>query len=180
MKKILLVVFIVLSMSSMSFGQRVLINKGDQYLGAKLALGAVAGASIGYVASYEMGYQENIGLGATVGYSGYSETAGYYDISYSNILIMVNGNYHMDVLKNENLDTWGTLSLGYNVQSASATYSGPAAYKAFAGNWSGSASSGLIIGLSANARYMLSEKLFATASVGFGLGILNVGIDYKL
>jgi len=180
MKKMLFAALLVMTISSLSLAQRVLINNGDQYIGAKLALGSVAGASMGFIGSYEMGLQENIGVGATIGYSGYSQSVTYFDISYTNILIMANGNYHMDLLKNEKLDTWGTLSLGYNIQSASATYTGPASFKSLFGNWTGSASGGFLIGLSANARYQLSEKLYATAGLGFGLGILNIGIDYKL
>ncbi|MDP1676432.1 MAG: hypothetical protein Q8L88_06155 [Bacteroidota bacterium] len=180
MKKLLFVAMLVMTISSLSLAQRVLINNGDQYVGAKLALGSVAGASVGFIGSYEMGYQENIGIGATIGYSGYTESITYFDLSYTNILIMANGNYHIDLLKNEKLDTWGTLSLGYNIQSASATYTGPANLKSFFGTWTGSASSGLLFGLSANARYQLTEKLYASAGLGFGLGLLNIGIDYKL
>jgi len=181
MKKMLFAVMLVMTVSSLSLAQRVLINNGDQYIGAKLALGSVAGASVGFIGSYEMGLQENIGVGATLGYSGYSEdiTTGFYDgnWSYTNILIMANGNYHIDLLKNEKLDTWGAVNLGYNVASVSweftkNTFNSPAPATISAG--------GVVFGLSANARYMLSDKLFATASLGFGLGILNIGIDYKL
>jgi hypothetical protein len=181
MKKTLVAIMLVIVVSNLSFGQRILINKGDQYIGARIAVGAVAGASMGYVASYEMGLQKNIGIGGSFGYAGYSETSGFYDVSFKNILVMATGTYHVDVLKNEKFDTWGAVNLGYNIQSASATYSGfglPAG--AVVPAWSGSASSGLIVGLSANARYKLSDQLFATASIGFGLGILNIGIDYKL
>ena len=181
MKKLLVIAMLVLSVSGLSLAQRTLINKGDHYIGATIALGSVVGASMGYVASFEMGLQKNIGIGATLGYSGYSETSSFYDVKFSNILIMANGNYHMDVLKSDKLDTWGSISLGYNVQSASATYVGaPLPYGMVAPSWSGSASSGLIVGGTLNARYMLSNQLYATASVGFGLGLLNIGIDYRL
>ncbi len=181
MKKLLFAVMLVMTISNLSLAQRTLITKGDQYAGAKLALGSVAGASWGLVGSYEMGLQDNIGVGATLGYSGYSEDigGGFYTgkWSYTNILILANGNYHIDLLKNEKLDTWGALSIGYKVASVSweftkNTLNLPAPATVSAG--------GFVLGLSANARYMLSEKLFATASLGFGLGILNIGIDYKL
>lgn len=180
MKKILFVAVLVLSLSSMTFAQRVLINKGDQYVGAKLALGAVAGASVGFIGSYEMGLQENIGIGGSIAYSGYSEELSSfykYKFDYTNILILATGTYHMDLLKDEKLDTWGALNLGYNV--ATAKFSWLSTVPAGTPEFTVSAG-GVVFGLSANARYMLSEKWFATASVGFGLGILNIGIDYKL
>ncbi len=181
MKKVFIAALLVFTFSSVSMGQRVLINKGDQYAGAKLALGAVAGSSWGLIGTYEMGYQENIGIGGSIGYSGYSEevNAGFYtgEWSYSNILILATGTYHMDLLKDEKLDTWGALNIGYNVASVSWAFKNnsanlPAPATVSAG--------GVVVGLSANARYKLSEQLFASASVGFGLGILNIGIDYKL
>jgi hypothetical protein len=39
--------------------------------------------------------------------------------SYTNILILGTGSYHMDLLKDENLDTWGSLHVGYNVATVS-------------------------------------------------------------
>lgn len=172
---------LVMAISSVSMAQRVLINKGDQYAGAKLALGSVAGSSWGLVGSYEMGLQENIGVGGSIGYSGYSEdfNGGFYagTWSYTNILIMGTGTYHIDLLKDEKLDTWGALNIGYNVATVSWEFTKntfnlaePAAASA----------GGFVVGLSANARYKLTEQLFLSGSVGFGLGILNIGVDYKL
>lgn len=175
MKKILVAAMLVMTLASVSSAQRVLINKGDQYVGAKLALGSVAGASWGLIGNYEMGYQENIGIGATLGYSGYSEDFGFGTYSYSNILIMANGNYHMDVLKNEKLDTWAALNIGYNIASASVEWKGVSIP-----GWTSPTVGGVVFGLSANARYEIADRLYATGSLGFGLGLLNIGIDYKL
>jgi hypothetical protein len=180
MKKVLVAALLVMTLSTLSYAQRTLINKGDQYVGAKLALGSIGGASMGFIGNYEMGFQENIGIGATIAYSGYSEEVASfykYKYDYSNILILATGTYHMDLLKNEKLDTWGALNVGYNIATAKFTWvsavpAGTPEISATAG--------GFVFGLSANARYALTEQLFATASVGFGLGILNIGIDYKL
>lgn len=181
MKKIFFFTACALFAIQSLFAQRVLITDGDQKIGGRLALGSVAGASMGFVATYERGLQDNIGVGASLGYSGYSEeiNPGFYtgNWSYTNILILANGNYHMDLLKNEKLDTWGAVHIGYNVASVSweftkNSFNLPAPTTVSAG--------GFVFGLSANARYMLSENLYAAASIGFGLGILNIGIDYKL
>lgn len=175
MKKLFLVLTFCM-MCNVLFAQTVLINKGDQYAGAKLALGSIGGASVGFIGSYEMGLQENIGVGGSIAYSGYSESIGVGEWSYSNILIMATGTYHADLLKVEKLDTWGALNIGYNVASAS-------------WKWINNpfnlpdptvSVGGFVVGLSANARYMLSEQWYVTAGVGFGLGVLNIGIDYKL
>lgn len=182
MKKMFFVLLLTATLSSLTFAQRTLINNGDQYAGAKLALGSVAGASMGFVGTYEMGIQENIGVGASLGYSGYSEEYNFGawkgEWSYTNILILANGNYHIDLLKNEKLDTWGALHIGYNVASAKFSWTSTGVP---AGATTPTVSAGgFVVGLSANARYMLSEQLFATASLGFGMGILQIGIDYKL
>lgn len=179
-KTIPFIALVLIALQSLS-AQRVFITEGDQKIGGRLALGSVAGASMGFVGTYERGIQENIGVGASIGYSGYSEdiNAGFYagNWSYTNILILANGNYHIDLLKDEKLDTWGALHIGYNVASVSweftqNSFNFPEPATVSAG--------GFVFGLSANARYMLSENLYAAASVGFGLGILNIGIDYKL
>lgn len=181
MKKILLTALLVMTLSSLSMAQRTLITKGDQYAGAKIALGSVAGSSWGLVGTYEMGLQENIGVGGSIGYSGYSEdfNAGFFagNWSYTNILILGTGSYHIDLLKDEKLDTWGSLHVGYNVATVSWEFTNnsfnlaePAAASA----------GGFVVGLSANARYKLAEQWFLSGSVGFGLGIVNIGVDYKL
>jgi len=180
MKKALGVWVVSLLLVSSAFSQRILIKEGDQYAGLKLALGAVGGASIGFVGSFERGLQDDIGVGATVAYSGYSESyGGSYggEWTYSNIFILANGSYHVDVFKNEKLDTWGALSLGYNVASVKFKWNTTVP----AGTFEPSASAGgFVIGLSANARYFLTEQLAVAASVGIGLGILNIGLDFKL
>lgn len=181
MKKILLSALMLVALSSVSLAQRTLITAGEQYVGGKIALGSIGGASMGFIGNYEYGYQDNIGIGGAIAYSGYSEdiSAGFYTgkWSYSNILVVVSGNYHMDLLKNEKLDTWGALNVGYNVASVKweftkNTLNLPEPAAASAG--------GFVFGLTANARYQLTEKLFATGSLGFGLGVLNIGLDYKL
>ncbi|MBS4029326.1 MAG: hypothetical protein KGZ58_11915 [Ignavibacteriales bacterium] len=182
MKKLLLTAIFFMTIANVSFAQRTLINKGDQYLGAKLALGSIGGASTGFIGTYEMGYMENIGIGGSIAYSGYTDSYNFGlwkgEWTYSNILVMASGTYHFDVAKNEKLDTWGALNIGYNVASASFKWTSngvPSSAKS-----PSVSAGGVVIGLSANARYMLSEKWYATAGIGFGLGVLNLGVDYKL
>ena len=143
-------------------------------LWAGVALGGVAGASFGFAANAEYGFKENIGIGAFFGYSGYKQEFAFYETSYTNILILGSVNYHQDFLKIQNLDTWAAVSLGYNVASAST--------KARQSNFPVPTVSagGIVWGVTANARYYFTSNLALVASAGYGLGYLQVGLDYKL
>ncbi len=181
MKKFLIAAGCVLMLMQSAFAQKVLLKSGDQYIGGKLALGSVGGASVGFVGTYEMGLQDNIGIGGSVAYSGYSDSYGYGAWSgewkYTNIFIVATGTYHMDLLKNDKIDTWGALHLGYNVASASFSWTSSGVP-----SWVASPSvsaGGFIVGISANARYFVSDNLAVAGSIGFGMGILNLGVDYK-
>lgn len=70
----------------------VLLKKGDFFIGPRVALGAVAGASFGLGVAAEYGLDDNIGIGGFAGYSGYSEEfsgfGGSYKWSYTNILLL--------------------------------------------------------------------------------------------
>jgi hypothetical protein len=79
-------------------------------------------------------------------------------------------NYHLDFLKIQNLDTWAAVSLGYNVASVSLKPSVPISASA----------GGFVWGVTANARYYFTSNLALVASAGYGLGYLQVGLDYKL
>ncbi len=160
--------------SSASSNQLVFLKSGDLVFGGRVALGGVAGASFGFSANAEYGFSDNIGIGGFFGYSGYKENFPFYEASYSNILILGSFNYHQDFLKIQNLDTWAAVSLGYNVASAEA--------KAKQGNFVVPAVSagGVVWGVTANLRYYLTSNFAIAASAGYGLGYLQVGLDYKL
>jgi len=148
----------------------VFLKSGDIVFGGRVALGGVAGASFGFAANAEYGIQENIGVGAFFGYSGYKEKILAAEASYTNILVLGSVNYHQDFLKIQNLDTWAAVSLGYNVASVSLKPSVPIPLSA----------GGFVWGVTANARYYFTSSLALVASAGYGLGYLQVGLDYKL
>lgn len=155
----------------------VLLKKGDFFIGPRVALGAVAGASFGLGVAAEYGLDDNIGIGGFAGYSGYSETFGLgtasYKWSYTNILLLATGSYHYDVLKTDKLDTWGEVGLGYNIGSVS--YEGPTIPGLIEPTVGG-----FVYTVTANARYFFSSNFAFFASVGYGLGIARVGVDLKL
>lgn len=187
MKKSLAFLVIVLALSATTFGQEssapaqpsssnlVFLKSGDIVVGGRVALGGVAGASFGFSGIAEYGIGDNLGIGAFVGYSGYKETFPFYEYSYANILVLGSVNYHQDFLKIQNLDTWGAISLGYNVASAKATATGGSNLPI-----PSVSAGGFVWGVTANARYYFTPNLALSASLGYGLGYLQIGIDYKL
>jgi hypothetical protein len=179
MKRILLISVLLVLALSISFSQ-IAYKKGDQVVNIGIGLGGFAGAygsgGIAITGGYESAINENISLGGVVGYSSSSEDFGYgYSYKYTYILIGARGAYHYDLLHNPNVDTYGGLLLGYNIVSSST--SGTAFY-----GYSGSSASAsyMEFGLFAGIRYYFNPQLAVQAELGYGLGILNVGIAYKL
>ncbi len=179
MKKFFLIsVVTLLVLSQYSFAQ---VKPGNTFLGPKVALGGVGKASLGYGLNAEYLLSNNLGVGFTGMYSGYSEDYNFFGASgtwsYSNIYIMGMVTYHFDVFGSPSFDTYGAFNLGYNVASASwkwnnNPYGAPQPASASVG--------GLVWGFSATMRYFVSSSLALTASAGYGLGYLQVGVDFKL
>jgi hypothetical protein len=172
MKRILLLSVLVIFIASMSFGQMA-YNKGDQVASLGIGLGGVAGSygtgGLPISLAYEYGFNENISFGGLFGYASTSESS-YYgdDWKWTNIIIGARGAYHLDLLHKDNIDTYGGIMLGYNIVS----FSGPnASY------WSGG--SYIFFGGFIGGRYYFSPNLAAQVELGYGLGILNIGLAYK-
>jgi hypothetical protein len=179
MKRILLISVLLVLALSISFGQMA-YKKGDQVANLGIGLGGFAGAygsgGIAITGGYESGITENISIGGTVGYSSSSETVwGDYGWKYTYILIAARGAYHYDLLHNPNIDTYGGILLGYNIVSSKVT--GTLPYY----GWDGSSASAsfLEFGIFVGGRYYFDPHWAVQAELGYGLGILNVGIAYK-
>ena len=182
MKRILLVAVLLVVAISMSFSQMA-YNKGDQVINLGLGIGGFAGAygtgGIAITGGYENAITENISLGGVVGYSSSSETVyGDYGWKYTYILIGARGAYHLDLLHNPKIDTYGGILLGYNIVSASATGTQPTYYGYGVETYSASASY-LEFGIFVGGRYYFDPHWAVQAELGYGMGILNVGIAYK-
>lgn len=180
-----LAVLVVCGLMSVSaFGQELqvdqkegakFLSKGDLYVSGKLAVGAVYGASSGFVASGEYGLQEgflnlgdfpaSLGVGGSIGYSSYTT----YYWNYTNIIVLGSAYYHADVLDAEQIDTYIVLHLGINVGTVK--WDGP-----FSTNETRS-SGGLVTGSGIGARYFLTDNLAVSAEVGYGMGLLRLGVD---
>lgn len=158
------------------------LSKGDIILGGKLALGAVYGANVGFIVSGEYGVKEgflgipkfptSLGVGGSIGYSSHSVDAyGWGDITYSNYLFLAAASWHIDLLKNPKFDTYVVANAGFNIDTISKPKNYPGKTESYGG---------LIWGLSVGARYYFIQNLAAVGEVGFGMGLLRIGLDYKL
>jgi hypothetical protein len=180
MKRILLISVLLVLALSISFSQ-IAYKKGDQVVNLGIGLGGFAGVygsgGLAITGGYENAMTENVSIGGVLGYSSSTQDIyGDYGWKYTYILIGARGAYHYDVLHNPNVDTYGGLLLGYNIVSSSATGTSP--YYGYTG--SSASASYLEFGLFAGIRYYFNPQLAVQAELGYGLGILNIGVAYKL
>ena len=182
MKKTIAILFIIVFATSMIFAQGALPNKGDKFVGARIGLGSY-GAGVGFGGGFEMILQEDflnlgdipgaLGVGGSFGYSSY--TSGYYGYNwkYTNMVFLASVFYHADVLKNEKIDTYAKFSLGYN--AGKVKYDGLDGY-----DYRTPTYGGVVTGSAVGARYFFTPALAAVAEVGWGFGILRLGLDLAL
>jgi hypothetical protein len=182
MKRILLLSMLIVFVASLSFGQMA-YQKGDQVINLGIGLGGFAGVygsgGIAITGGYEYGIHENISLGGVVGYSSSSQDVwGDYGWKYTYILIGARGAYHLDLFHKKDIDTYGGVLLGYNIVSSSAKGTEPV----HGWGWSSYSPSAsyLAIGVFIGGRYYFDPRWAVQVELGYGLGILNVGIAYKL
>lgn len=149
------------------FGPNPQFHNKDFYVGPRVGLGGIGGAGLGLGVNAEYGITQQIGVTGTFGWSGYSSS--YW--TYTNLIFAVGGNFHVDLLKVKNLDTYAGLGLGWNfgsVTSNDARYTWDTGYGGFFWDFR------------VGGRYFFSDKLAATAEFGYGFGYLRLGVDFKL
>ncbi len=178
MKKLLSIFFIfLLLVSQNAFSQ---VKAGDMLVGPRVALGGVGKASLGYGLSGEYLLSKDLGVGFVGMYSGYSEDYGFLGSSgkwsYSNIYILGMVTYHYDLFGSPSIDTYGAFNIGYNVASASFKWNN----NPYNLPQPSASVGGFVWGFSATMRYFFSPGMALTASAGYGLGYLQVGLDFKL
>ena len=120
--------------------------------------------------SYEKAVTDKISVGGIIGYS--SSKYSYFtdeDYKYTYILIGARGNYHFAT--SEKFDPYAGLTLGYNIVSVSAPSGQSSNYTAKA--------SALLFGAQIGANYYFSPNLGAFAELGYGIGILTIGLSAK-
>jgi len=174
MKKLLLVSMLVIVAGSLAIGQNA-YRKGNKLVHGGLGFG-LAGiygdASLPPITvGYEHGLEEKISLGGIVGFAGSSQDFIGGEWSYTYILIGARGAYHF-LENNSQWDAYGGLVLGYNIVSTS--WDGP-------GVQFGSASgSYLLWGLYGGGRYYFNPRWAVYGEIGYGAGILAIGVAHKL
>lgn len=159
--------FALAQQASAQFSPNPNFGNKDFYIGPRVGLGGIGGAGLGLGANAEYGITQQIGITGTFGWSGYS--SGYW--TYTNLIFAVGGNFHVDLLKVKNLDTYAGVGLGWNFGSVTSTdsrYTWDRSYGGFFWDFR------------VGGRYFFSDKLAATAELGYGFGYLRLGVDFKL
>ncbi|MGJ1411566.1 hypothetical protein ACR78Z_18030 [Sphingobacterium thalpophilum] len=144
-------------------------QQGDNTINLSVGIGGSLGIPIGV--SYEHAVHEQISVGVYGGYSGKKESLGDYgNWKYSHILLAGKSSYHLKV--HSKFDPYAGLMLGYNIASV---------------KWDGAdevpvsaSSGGFFWALHIGSKYWFNTKVGAFAEVGYGLGVLNVGMAFKL
>jgi hypothetical protein len=179
MKKILVVLFSLLFLSSMSFAQ---FEVGKSYIGPSIGIG-FGGYGLSFGADYEYGMSLKdigvdapgaLGIGGLVRYYNWSESYFTYKWSYTDIIIGAQGNYHFK-LENNKIDPYLGIVLGFDI--ASSSWNGPTGF----GDQYSTSSGGLFFNGNAGVRYWFSPTMAARASFGFGniVSSLILGLDFK-
>jgi hypothetical protein len=144
-------------------------SKGNLILGPRIGLGYF-GSALGFGVSGEYGVLPMLGVVGQLGYSSYAWSSFW---TSTNIMIAVGANYHFDLLKISKLDTYAGLNLGYNIQTW--TYTGPGSSGVYDGTYTP-----FLWGFTLGGRYYFSPKLSGVLELGYGLGYLRLGVDFKL
>ena len=123
----------------------------------------------------QKGITDNISVGGFLAYS--SSTYDYsffytYKLKYTDFVIGPRGEYHFNI-NNEKIDLYGDAILAYDIGTVK--YTGPAGYD----NYNHSTGSGLWFGIGAGARYHFNNNWGVYGELGYGLAVLNIGVNYR-
>ncbi len=132
-------------------------------------------------AGLDFGIHKDVSVGGLIGYTASTYESNYfvlntpsaYKLKYTYIVIAGRGSYHLP-LDVENTDFYGGLDLGYTIVSSK--FEGTNTIQA---GFVGASGSYMFFGIHAGGRYYFSPKFSAFAELGYGFGILNIGIAMK-
>ncbi len=132
--------------------------------------------------SLEKGVKEldfgTLALGGIVGYKHASYAwLSNYDWSWTDFVVAARGAVHMDLLKNEKIDTYGGLGVGLRFESQNYyTYTYPSTdYKKVKDT-----TVHPLFAFYIGGRYYFTDKLAGFGELGYGLGYFTLGLSYKL
>lgn len=175
MKKtlIVLLLLVIVNLSLRSQGTSTGFFENKTYVGPSLGYGF---GSVSFGAQGEYATSENIGIGADIGYTSFSDAFGISSnfgqeakVSYTLFGILFSGSYHF--MPKKQFDPYIKLGLGYfnwdvSFSDNSGMNSGAAAY-----------ASGVGIGAQVGARYHFNDNLSARLSLGTPF-LFAAGVDY--
>jgi hypothetical protein len=184
MKRILTVVAVMILVSALLVSvSHAQAKKGENVITAGLGLGypGVYGTSgmPPIFVTFDHAVIPNVSVGGIVAFSTSSYQWGGvtdYKWSYTYIFVGARGAYHFaDQIKDlKNVDLYGGITMGYHIVSAK--FDGKDehlyAYNAGGGYFG--------FGFYGGARYFFSPKWAASAELGYDVGIIKIGISYKL
>jgi hypothetical protein len=155
-------------------------HKGAFYLGGALGLGSGLGylGGVALIANAEYGVTNEIGIGGSIGYWSYTDelTSFGYTVKYkySIIPVIASGAYHFHVGVPK-LDLAAGVSLGYYIVNASTEISGGSTTLGIAA----ASASGIAWGVFGLARYFVTDHLALRGKLGYGITVVELGVDFK-
>ena len=165
MKKLLLVITLVASLSIVYSQQNLSVRKYQLNLGLGLS-----DYGIPVYVGVDYGLKEDITLGGELSYRSYSENIAGHNYSDAITSITANGNYHFNTLLDipENFDFYGGLNLGFLIWNTPSGYAG-------------SHSSGLGLGAQIGGRYYMTDKFGINLELGGGntLSGGKIGVTFR-
>ncbi len=167
MKKLLVIAFILATTN----GYAQAFQKGDKLLDLGLGLNSYYSGGIPFGASFEVGINDDLSVGANVDYLSTSN----YGYRFTALYFGGRGSYHFNKvlnIKDEKLDLYAGAGLGYRSFSWEDSYYGTSI---------DSYGSGIYLGIHLGAKYYFSDKIGAFGELG-AVGSTNarIGIGFKL
>ena len=147
-----------------------------KFVGAKVGLITYLDGGIPFGASFEMplkAVNPNLTGGAQFMYQSWTTSYGFFDATYSDMLISVFGAYYVDVLKMDKLKTYGKLHLGYRVESVTLKSTSP-----WFTNGAVASGSEFLFAFNVGAKYMITSNFAGTVELGYGISVLQLGLEY--
>lgn len=178
MKKTVQILAFALAMAGVTEGVSAnAFKKGAFYPGVAAGLSSGIGNSgVALILNGEYGVTDNIGIGGSVGYWSYSEDlsgAGYTaKYKYSIIPIVATGAWHFNI-GSPKLDLGAGIAIGYYLVNSSyeTNVSGVSVAAA--------SSSGVAIGAFGLIRYFVTESIALRGKAGYGVTLLEAGVDFR-
>ncbi len=187
MKTIFSVSVALLMLCNVASAEKMLYKKGQNVAQVGIGIGGIGGfygsSSLPVIsAGVDFGIHEFISVGGLIGYStskleypfNFVGTNGTYSYKYSYITIAGRGSYHIPV-DVKNTDLYAGLDLGYTIVSSKVDGNTPAGF-----TFTAASGSYFFFGVHAGARYYFSPNFAAYGELGYGFGILNIGIAFRI